>query len=326
MSFSNPQELGRPITVKDEGVTIATNVGSFDFTGAGVSGSAVGSAVTEDIDGGGGGGVSDGDKGDITVSASGATWTIDNDVVTYAKMQNVSAEDKILGRITASAGNVEELTAANVRTIINVADGATAYTDELAQDAVGGILTDSSEIDFTYNDAGPTITASLIASSIDETKLDASVNASLDLADTALQSGDVTDATINTNADVLLATTGITIDGGGSVITTGIKGFIEIPYNATILGWTLLSTDASVTGGAIVVDIWKDTYANYPPTVADTITAADKPTISATSTKGQGSSLTGWTTSITAGDILGFKVDSVTSLTKVTLILKLRKT
>lgn len=69
----------------------------------------------------GGVGVTDGDKGDITVSNTGATWTIDNDVVTYAKMQNVSATNRILGRITAGAGDVEELTGDNVRTITGLA-------------------------------------------------------------------------------------------------------------------------------------------------------------------------------------------------------------
>lgn len=62
-----------------------------------------------DMTPGGGGGVSDGDKGDITVSGSGATWTIDNDVVTYAKIQNV-VTDRLLGRDTAGTGNAEELT------------------------------------------------------------------------------------------------------------------------------------------------------------------------------------------------------------------------
>jgi len=67
------------------------------------------------------GGVSDGDKGDITVSGSGATWTIDNDVVTYAKMQNVSATSRFLGRITAGSGDPEELTSANAKTILALA-------------------------------------------------------------------------------------------------------------------------------------------------------------------------------------------------------------
>jgi hypothetical protein len=76
--------------------------------------------------------------------------------------------------------------------------------------------------------------------------------------------------------------------------------------------------------GSIVVDIWKDTYANYPPTVADTITASAKPTISS-ATKGQSSTLTGWTTTIAAGDILAFNVDSITTCQRVTLSLKVTR-
>lgn len=118
----------------------------------------------------------------------------------------------------------------------------------------------------------------------------------------------------------IYGTAGITIDGGGSTITTGVKGYIEIPFAGTIVQATLLADQS----GSIVIDVWKDTYANYPPTDADSITAAAPPTIS-TATKSQDSTLTGWTTSITAGDILGFNVDSVTTITQVTLILKIRR-
>lgn len=75
------------------------------------------------------GGISDGDKGDITVSASGATWTIDNDAVTYAKIQNVSATDKILGRSSSGAGDVEEITCTSFgRSLIDDAAASDART------------------------------------------------------------------------------------------------------------------------------------------------------------------------------------------------------
>lgn len=77
----------------------------------------------------GGGSISDGDKGDITVSASGATWTIDAGAVTLSKMANI-ATSTIMGRATVGTGAPEALTAAQVRTILNVADGATANSTD----------------------------------------------------------------------------------------------------------------------------------------------------------------------------------------------------
>ena len=107
------------------------------------------------------------------------------------------------------------------------------------------------------------------------------------------------------------------IDGGGSAITTGQKGHLEIPFACTITQATLLADQS----GSIVIDIWKDTYANFPPIDADSITASAPPTLSSAQ-KSQDSTLTGWTTAIAAGDILAFNVDSVATVERVTLSLK----
>jgi len=67
-------------------------------------------ATPTDVGGGGNFGiVTDGDKGDITVTSSGSIWTIDNDAVTYAKIQNVTTSSVLLGRATTGAGNIEEI-------------------------------------------------------------------------------------------------------------------------------------------------------------------------------------------------------------------------
>lgn len=67
-----------------------------------------------------GGPLTDGDKGDITVSAVGTVWTIDPGVVTYAKIQDVSATDRFLGRKSPGAGDVEELNGTEATARLNV--------------------------------------------------------------------------------------------------------------------------------------------------------------------------------------------------------------
>lgn len=113
---------------------------------------------------------------------------------------------------------------------------------------------------------------------------------------------------------------GITIDGAGSAITTGVKGYVSVPYDATVQSWTLLADQS----GSIVIDVWKDTFGNHPPTVADTIAGSDKPTLASVALSSS-SALTGWTTGVSEGDVIGFNVDSVATVTQVHLSIVVNK-
>lgn len=104
----------------------------------------------------------------------------------------------------------------------------------------------------------------------------------------------------------------------GAVIATGVKARVWIPFPCKIVGWTILADQS----GSIVIDVWKDSYANHPPTVADTIAGTEKPTLSSAQ-KNQDLTLTTWTQNIAAGDILFFNIDSVATLKQVFLGLSL---
>jgi hypothetical protein len=68
-----------------------------------------------------GGALTDGDKGEITVSNSGATFTIDNDVVTLAKLAHMPTA-RVIGRTTAGNGTPELLTISGTGSVAMTTD------------------------------------------------------------------------------------------------------------------------------------------------------------------------------------------------------------
>lgn len=64
--------------------------------------------------------LAEGDYGDIVATSSGTVLSIDSRAVTFAKMQGI-ATARLLGRTTASSGDIEELTAASARGLLGLA-------------------------------------------------------------------------------------------------------------------------------------------------------------------------------------------------------------
>lgn len=117
------------------------------------------------------------------------------------------------------------------------------------------------------------------------------------------------------------------VDGGGSVVTAGTKGYLLVDFSCSITQNTLLADQQ----GSIVVDIYACSYANFDagtthPVAADKITSSTPPTITSAK-KSQDATLAGWSTTIVAGTVLAFVVTGTpASITRVTLDLKVTRT
>lgn len=98
---------------------------------------------------GGGGGVTDGDKGDVTVT--GGVWTIDNNVVTHAKIQQINGPG-VIGKSSAGLGTTHVLDGADIANMIptfsedtpgmvpfpGLSDGTKFLRDDQTWQPVGG--------------------------------------------------------------------------------------------------------------------------------------------------------------------------------------------
>lgn len=231
------------------------------------------------------GGVSDGDKGDITVSASGATWTIDNDVVTYAKMQNVSATDKLLGRSTAGAGDVEEITCTSAgraliddadasaqRTTLGLAIGTNVFTQRTLTsanakltisngDGVSGnpTFTSNAMFDVAIHTAGnANLTLTSMPSAVDFLNGDYRTKTKLDLTNfTQCRIVIQTRGTAGATGAKLIAkykTTDSTTASDFSDIGTGeVSATIDSSNTITTSSWTDLAADAKADVFVVVV-------------------------------------------------------------------------
>lgn len=111
-------------------------------------------------------------------------------------------------------------------------------------------------------------------------------------------------------------TIGLTIDGGGSAITTGHKGYVRVPYACVIQDW-FLNADQS---GSLGITVQKD--STYPPTT--TICGTECPTISSNDDASD-TSLSSWTTAVSANDYFGFNVGVGTTITRATLTIKCKQ-
>lgn len=131
----------------------------------------------------------------------------------------------------------------------------------------------------------------------------------------------------NAFANNLPASIEYVLDEGGVTITTGNKGYLQVPFSGQFTSVTLLGD----TTGSISIDIWKCTYAAFDggitvPTAANSIVSGNYPAITS-GTKYTLDNLSSWSAvGFDATDILAFVVNSCTAFTRMTISLKCTRT
>ena len=182
--------------------------------------------------------------------AAGAVDTahIGDDQVTYAKIQNVSADERILGRVSGANGVIEELTKAQMLTMMNVADGATANVGDITSVVAGtGLSGGGTTGDVTVNVSG--VDTSLLQGTISTAQIgDNQVTAAKVAADVATQAEL---DTVSTVANAALPKAGGAMTG--AITTNSTFDGVDIATRDGVLTTTTTTANAALpkAGGAM---------------------------------------------------------------------------
>lgn len=109
-------------------------------------------------------------------------------------------------------------------------------------------------------------------------------------------------------------------DGGGADIAVGSQATVYVPFGFTVLEAIVLGDQ----NGSLTCDVWADSYGNYPPTVADSITGSNPPKL-VVQEKSSDLILTGWAKSQPAGTTLRFTISLCSGVQWATVVLRVRK-
>ena len=206
------------------------------------------------------------------LSASIATAAISGSAITYAKIQNVSATDKLLGRSSSGAGDVEEITctaagrallddadAATQRTTLGLAIGTNVQAYDPALLSIAGLATAANQL--IYTTASDTYATSTLSSA---------GRALLDDADATAQRSTLGLGTIATqNANAVAIT-------GGSVVVSGLTSTISSLGTATITGGSIAGiTDLAVADGGTGASTAADARTNLGLAIGTNVQAYD---------------------------------------------------
>ena len=217
---------------------------------------------------------------------------------------------------TAATISIGTVTSGTTAAVTNVGDQNNAIFDFVLQQGQTGDTGTAA----TINIGTVSVSTDTVAVSNTGTSSDVWLNFILRQGDTGPQGPIGNTGTQGVKGDTgtsIARSINYVIDGGGLAISTGTKGYLVLDFNGTLTSWTILGD----TVGSIVVDVKRSTYANFPATTS--ITGTGKPTL-INGQKNQNTSMSGWTSStIYAGDILEFYVNSANTATRVTLDLKI---